>query len=70
MEIKFIEKEQDWLNEATRYWFDVDGEEYGVVDSAEETSIVDKNGDDVYNRSLETILKRNLIVTDAMRAEL
>ena len=36
MKIEFIEKEQDWQNEATRYWFKVDGEVFGIVDQADE----------------------------------
>tara|TARA_Y100000782_G_scaffold108494_1_gene132214 strand:+ start:36733 stop:37098 length:366 start_codon:yes stop_codon:yes gene_type:complete len=66
---KYIEKEQDWQNEATRYWFEVDGEEYAVVESGGQSSIIGKNGDDVYDRALESSLKSRLIVTDEMRAE-
>ena len=67
--IKFIEKEQDWQNEATRYWFEVDGEECAVVESGGQATILDKNGDDVYDRALEAQLKSLLVVTDEMRAE-
>ena len=69
--IKFIEKEQDWQNEATRYWFSVDGEEYAVVESGPSalSTIIDKDGDDVYDRALEGELKAVLVVTDEMRAE-
>lgn len=69
MNIKFIEKEQDWQNEATRYWFEVDGEEYAAVESRGKTTIIDKNGDDVYDRALEAQLKSRLVVTDEMREE-
>jgi len=31
VEIKFINKEQDWANETTRYWFNVDGDEYCIA---------------------------------------
>jgi len=66
--IKFIEKEQDWANFATRYWFDVNGEEYAVVESCGRQTIVCEGGDHVYNRALEAELKSILIVTDKMRA--
>jgi len=70
MKIEYIEKEQDWANEATRYWFRVDGEEYAVVESgAGPDTIIDKDGDDVYNRDLEAALRAALIVTDEMRGE-
>lgn len=69
MKIKFIEKEQDWHNEATRYWFEVDGEEYAVVESGGQATILDKRGDDMYDRALEARLKSLLFVTDEMRAE-
>jgi len=67
MSIKFIEKEQDLQNEATRYWFSVDGEEYAVVESGACSIIIDKSGDDVYDRALEAELKHRLVVTDEMR---
>ena len=66
--IKFIEKEQDWANFATRYWFGVDGKEYSVVESGGQFTIIDSYGDEVYNRALEAELKSILIVTDEMRA--
>lgn len=69
MEIKFIEKEHDWQSEANRYWFEVDGEEYAVAESGGQTAILNKDGDDVYDRDLEAQLKSLLVVTDAMRAE-
>jgi len=65
--IKFIEKEQDWANDATRYWFDVNGEEYAVVESGGRQTIVCEGGDHVYNATLEAQLKAVLIVTDDMR---
>lgn len=65
----FIEKEQDQKNDSIRYWFSVDGEEYAVVESGPQSSIIGKDGDDVYDRALETKLRAILIVTDEMRAE-
>lgn len=69
MNIQFIEKEQDWQNEATRYWFNVDGEEYAVVESGGSVSICNAVADDVTDRDFEAVLKANLIVTDEMREE-
>lgn len=67
---KFIEKEQDWQNEATRYWFELDGQEYAVVESGPSVTVIDKDGcdintDDAHNSHLKTAL----IVTDDMRAQ-
>ena len=67
MKIQFFEKEQDWQNEETRYWFDVDGEQYAVVESGSGSSIIDGDGDEVYDRDLEAKLESLLIVTDEMR---
>lgn len=67
--IKFIEKEQDWQNEATRYWFSVDDEEFAIVESGPTSSVINKDGDDVYDRALEAKLKSILIVTDEMRRD-
>ena len=69
MKIKFIEKEQDWQDGATRYWFQVDGEEYAAVESGGRTTIINKYGDDVYDRAMEAQLKSLPVVTDEMRAE-
>jgi len=63
-----IEKEQDWANGATRYWFGVGGEYYAVVESAGQSTIIDSYGDEVYDQALEAELKTVLIVTDEMRA--
>ncbi len=44
MNIEFIEKEQDWQNETTRYWFSVDGESYCIADTNGETTLLDSEG--------------------------
>lgn len=67
MIIKFIEKEHDHQNEVVRYWFEVDDEEYAVVESGGMSSIIGKDGDDVFDRDLEVSLKIRLDVTDEMR---
>ena len=30
---EFIQKDNDWDKESTTYWFDINGETYGVVES-------------------------------------
>lgn len=67
MSIKFIGKEQNHQNEAVRYWFEVDGEEYAVVEIRGIAIIIEKRGDDVYDRALDASLKSRLIITDEMR---
>ncbi|MGB1893894.1 MAG: hypothetical protein ACPHSD_19645 [Candidatus Latescibacterota bacterium] len=41
MKIKFIDKEQDWANETTRYWFNVDGDEYCIADQNDFFTLLD-----------------------------
>lgn len=33
MSIEFVEKDQQWQNEQTNYWFMVDGESWAISDS-------------------------------------
>lgn len=42
----YISKDQNWNDETTTYWFDVDGETYGVVESSYPTTktVVDVDG--------------------------
>lgn len=65
--IKFIEKEQVCHNEHTRYWFDVDGEMYAIVENGSDVSVIGEDGDDVYDRAFAAKLKSGLVVTDEMR---
>lgn len=44
MKIEFLEKEPDWKNGATRYWFNVDGEEYCICESADNLQLLDGEG--------------------------
>ena len=44
MEIKFVEKDQNWQNGSTNYWFDVDGETYAICDEAGQLSLLDCDG--------------------------
>jgi hypothetical protein len=65
---KFLEKEQVWQNEQTRYWFDVDGETFAIVECGSDVSVIGHDGDDIYDRSLAAKLMATLIVTEEMRA--
>lgn len=64
----FIEKEQVWQDEATRYWFDVDGENYAVVESGGMRTIIDKDGYPLTRSQEADQIDRVLVVTDEMRA--
>lgn len=44
MKIEFIEKEQDWQNETTRYWFIVDRVKYCIADQNGDLSLLDSCG--------------------------
>jgi hypothetical protein len=44
MKIQFIDKEQDWANETTRYWFDVDGNDYCIADKNGDLILLDGDG--------------------------
>ncbi|MCK5602768.1 hypothetical protein KAR91_12885 [Candidatus Pacearchaeota archaeon] len=43
-QINFIEKDQDWANETTRYWFSVNGENYCMADNNGSVSLLDSEG--------------------------
>lgn len=68
-------KDQDFQNETTTYWFnvDVDGETetFGVAEkSAGEVAVLDCDGAPVdYNEHTVNEVLANCIVTDEMRAE-
>lgn len=36
----FSGKDQDYISESTTYWFNIDGVEYGVIESPNESIIV------------------------------
>lgn len=71
MSAQFIEKEQIWADGATRYWFDVNGEEYAVVESGcDDAVVVDSEGYPVNLGDNKNSHLRDLVeaVTDQMRA--
>jgi len=51
MEIKFIDKEQIWQHETTRYWFDVDGDEYCIADQNGDLTLLDSDGCGIYTEA-------------------
>ncbi|BDM66254.1 hypothetical protein NFHSH190041_37060 (plasmid) [Shewanella sp. NFH-SH190041] len=44
MDIKFIEKDQQWQNEQTVYWFSVNEENYGIADQGGDLTLLDFEG--------------------------
>lgn len=69
MKTTFISADQNWQDESTTYWFDMDGELYGVVEGGN-AGIVDSDGMPIdYNDALRSRVERNCIVTDEIRAE-
>ena len=42
--IQFIEKDQNWQNERTNYWFEVDGESWALSDQNGELTLLDSEG--------------------------
>ena len=66
----YFTKDQNTHDETTIYWFDVDGKEYGVVESGGDSTIIDFDGCTVnVNDQHNVHLPALLIVTDEMRAE-
>jgi hypothetical protein len=61
-------KDQHWQDEATVYWFDLDGETYGICESGGQSAVVDADGcpmtdGDAITRKVESAC----VVTDVMR---
>jgi hypothetical protein len=64
--VKFLEKENDYNNETTRYWFNIDGVNYCLADQYVEIQLLDSEGYpiDPYNDhenildTLKTLLRR------------
>jgi hypothetical protein len=65
----FTSKDNNWQEEATIYWFDMDGEQFGIRECGIETTVLDSDGAPVdYNEALRSRVQRTCIVTDEMRA--
>jgi hypothetical protein len=71
MAVVFIEKDQNWQNEQTVYWFDVDGETYGVSEQPLDVAVVDCDGCPVNLGDAKNAHLRNLpgLVTDELRSD-
>ena len=72
--LTFQSKDNNFANESTTYWFDVNGEMYGVVESCGETSFVDCDGsqvsaDTVCAADMHIINALETAVTDEMRMD-
>lgn len=66
----YVSKDQNWGNDSTTYWFDVDGTQYGVVEAGPESYPVDHNSHPIDdNEALARQIVSACIVTDGMRSE-
>jgi len=61
MKIQFIDKEQDWENETTRYWFNVDGDDYCIADQNGEFTLLDSDGCPTLNSQADQYLFKALM---------
>lgn len=76
----FIEKSQNWQEETTTYWFELNGEDYGtgiefdgetfgIAESGPDSQVVDSEGAPLTDGDHQAIAVRNTVeVTDEMRA--
>lgn len=69
MTAKFIEAEQVWQDEQTRYWFELDGAEYCVAESGPTVAYLRADGNELANQAEIERVRRECVVTAAMRAE-
>jgi len=53
MNIKAISIEQDYQNETTRVWFDVDGRKYAIAASGPSYTLLDDEGYDLEDKKLK-----------------
>lgn len=66
----FIEKDQNWQNETTVYWFELDGETWGVSDCNGERTIVDCDGCTVSMSDAKNAhLTAALVITEEMELD-
>lgn len=65
----FTTADQNYQNGTTIYWFEMDGETYGVAEGDNE-GILDSDGAPIdYNDTLRAEVERECIVTDEIRTE-
>ena len=60
-QINFIEKEQDWSNETTRYWFEVDKDYYCIADQNGELTLLDSEGYPIEEQNDHDKIKQALL---------
>ena len=63
----FKTAEQIWAEGSTRYWFDVDGREIGVVESGNDVTYIDDEGYPITGGMDLIDAQRECIVTDEIR---
>ena len=71
MNATYLTKDQNWQDETTIYWFDVNGETYGVTECCGESSVIDEDGYSVNIADAKNYHLRGIeeCVNDEMRAE-
>ena len=70
MSATYLSADQNWADASTTYWFEMDGAEYGIVESGSDSSPVNNNGFPIdYNDHLAALVVAECIVTDEIRAK-
>ena len=64
--ITYTGKDQNHQNETTTYWFDRDGESFGVAESCGESTLLDCDGAPVVDNHTNI---DDFVVTDRMRQD-
>ena len=80
LKVNFNGKDQNWMNETTVYWFEIDGTDYGtektfdcqmfgIADCNGHLTVVDIEGYPVLNEYVVNIVLRECKITDEMIME-
>ena len=80
LKVNYINKNQDWMNETTAYWFDIDGTDYGtektfhigtfgIADCNGHLTVLDVEGYPIQNGYVEMLVLRECKITDEMIME-
>lgn len=80
LKVNYISKDQNFNNETTIYWFEIDGTDYGsektfdnetfgVADCNGHLAVVDNDGCPVLNDYIEMVVLRECKITDEMIGE-
>ena len=62
--MKYLGKDQNIQDETTVYWFDIDGETYGVAECGGQSQVLDCDGAPLVDNYTDEL---GLFVTDEMR---